>query len=249
MIRSKVAVRLSAVTVMRSKVAVRQTAVTAIVRSVSRTIIIPRMRKKVIWFETRKAKKTFFSSSDEVGQSGNECVTPSCDWANEGKCIPGMVPIKCQYAGGCTKFAHHLCTIQWASENNVDEGGIATLCREHHPEYHQFCKQSSRVDSNRSGHCHSSSTAHPKDEEYVSLKKSHYKGQSHDSFKREGRHSNKSDETSENGGHMSLKKSSYKEQNRAASKEKGDCSSKSDETSRNGGLNVKVHTRKMLRKK
>jgi hypothetical protein len=116
-----------------------------------------------------------------------------------------MVPIKCQYAGECTKFVHHLCTIQWASENNVDERGIATLCREHHPEYHQFCKQSSLVDSNRSGHNYSSSKARCKDEEYVSLKKSHYKGRSRDSFKLEGRHSNKSDETSENGSRMSLK--------------------------------------------
>jgi hypothetical protein len=65
----------------------------------------------------------------------------------------------------------------------------------------------------------------------VSLKKSHYKGRSRDSFKVEGRHSNKSDETSENGSRMSLKKSSYKEQNREASKAKGDCSSKSVETS------------------
>jgi hypothetical protein len=75
------------------------------------------------------------------------------------------------------------------------------------------------------------------------------KGQSCDSFKVEGRHSNKSDETSENGSCMSLKKSSYKEQNHEASKAKGDCSSKSDETSRNGGLNVKVHTKKNAEKK
>jgi hypothetical protein len=156
-----------------------------------------------------KPKTSIFSSSDEDDQSGNEFVTPTCDWANEGKCIPGMVLIKCQYAGGCTKFVHHLYTIQWASENNVDEGGIATLCREHHPEYHQFCKQSSLVDSNRSGHSYSSSMACRKDEEYVSLKKSHHKGQSHDSFKVDRRHSNKSYETSENGGRMSLKKSSY----------------------------------------
>jgi hypothetical protein len=157
--------------------------------------------------------------------------------------------LKCQYAGGCTSFVHHLCTIQWASENNVDEGGIATLCREHHPEYHRICKQSSLVDSNRSGHSYSSPAARCKDEEYASLKESHYKGQSHDSFKVEGRHSNKSDETSENGSRMSQKKSSYKEQNREASKAKGDCSSRSDEISGNGGLNVKVHTKKTLRQR
>jgi hypothetical protein len=183
-----------------------------------------------------KSKKSIFSSSDEDDQSGNECVNPTCDWANEGKCIPGLVPMKCQYAGGCNKFVHHLCTIQWASENNVDEGGIATLCREHHPEYHQFSKQSSPVDSNRSGHSYSSSKAHHKGEEYVSLKESHYKGQNHDSFKVQGGHSNKSDESSENGSHVSVNKSSYKEQNGESSKAKGDCSSKSDETSKNGGM-------------
>jgi hypothetical protein len=205
--------------------------------------------KQLFGLRSGKPKKSIFSSSDEDDQSGNECVTPTCDWANEGKCNPGMVPIKCQYAGGCTKFVYHLCTIQWASENNVDEGGIATLCRDHHPKYHQFCKQSSFVDSNRSGHNYSSSKACCIDEEYVLLKKSHSKGQSHDSFKVEGRHSNKSDETGENGGPMSLKKPSYKEQNHEASKAKGDCFSKSDETSRNGGLNVKVHTKKTLRKR
>ncbi len=127
--------------------------------------------KKSFGLRSGYPKKSIFSSSDEDDQSGNECVTLTCDWANEGKCIQGMVPIKCQYAGGGTKFVHHLCTIQWASENNVDEGGIATLCREHHPEYHQFCKQSSLVDSNRSGHSYSSSKACHQNEEYVSLKK------------------------------------------------------------------------------
>jgi hypothetical protein len=175
-------------------------------------------------------------------------VNPTCDWANEGKCIPDLVQMKCQYAGGCTKFVHHLCTIQWASENNVDEGGIATLCREHHPEYHRFSKQSSPVDSNRSGHSYSSSKVHCKGEEYVSLKESHYKGQNCDSFKVQGGHSNNSDESSENCGHVSLNKSSYKEQNRESSKAKVDCSSKSDETSKNGSLNVKID-KKTLRKR
>jgi hypothetical protein len=175
---------------MRSKVAVRLTAVTVIVRMFHVQLSFQERGKKVFWFKIRKTKKNHFSSSDEDDQSGNECVTLMCDWANEGKCIPGMVPIKCRYAGGCTKFVHHLCTIQWASENNVDEGGIATLCREHHPEYYGLYKQSSLVDSNRSGHSYSSSKARHKDEEYVSLKESHNKGQSRDSCKVEGRHSN-----------------------------------------------------------
>jgi hypothetical protein len=81
-----------------------------------------------------KSNKSILSSSDEDDHSGNECTNPSCDWVIEGKCIPGLFPIKCQYAGGCTKFLHHLWTIQWACENNIDERGIATLCRDHHPE-------------------------------------------------------------------------------------------------------------------
>jgi hypothetical protein len=58
-----------------------------------------------------------------------------------------MPPSQCQYSGGCTKFVHHVCTIEWASSNNIQEGGIAVLCREHHPEYTQFSKSSSPKES------------------------------------------------------------------------------------------------------
>ena len=99
-----------------------------------------------------KSNKSILSSSDKDDCSGNECTNPSCDWAIEGRCILGLVPIKCQYAGGCNKFVHHLCTIQWACENNIDEGGIATLCRDHHPEYIHISKPSSPVYTKRTGH-------------------------------------------------------------------------------------------------
>ena len=78
-------------------------------------------------------KKIILDSSDEDDQSDFESVIPTCDWACEGRCIPMLKPIKCQYSGGCKKFVHHTCTIEWASENNVDEGGVSSLCREHHP--------------------------------------------------------------------------------------------------------------------
>ena len=85
------------------------------------------------------------SSSDEDDQSDFESVIPTCDWACEGRCIPMLKPIKCQYSGGCKKFVHHTCTIEWASENNVDEGGISILCREHHPEFQHYLARSSKV--------------------------------------------------------------------------------------------------------
>jgi hypothetical protein len=102
-----------------------------------------------------------------------------CDWANEGKCFPGMVQIKCQFSGGCNKFVHHLCTIQWAIANNVDEGGIATLCKEHHHEYQRFSEQYSII--NPKPHWKTGSGNHPwssnachEDEEYLSRKDNDY---------------------------------------------------------------------------
>lgn len=90
-------------------------------------------------------KKIILDSSDEDDQSDSESVIPTCDWACEGRCIPILKPIKCQYSGGCNKFVHHTCTIEWASENNVDEGGISILCREHHPEFQHYLARSSKV--------------------------------------------------------------------------------------------------------
>ena len=67
----------------------------------------------------------------------------SCDWACEGRCIPGLSPVKCQYSGGCNNLVHHICTIEWATENNIEVDSIAILCREHHPEYQAFIKSQS----------------------------------------------------------------------------------------------------------
>jgi hypothetical protein len=79
---------------------------------------------------------------------------PICDWAIEGRCNQSIVPRKCQYSGGCNKYVHHLCTIEWATENGIEESGIATLCRQHHPEYQSKCntKKHSKSDTKRSGY-------------------------------------------------------------------------------------------------
>jgi hypothetical protein len=99
----------------------------------------------------KKTKKKFFSSSSgEDDHSDSESENPTCDWACEGRCIPSLNPIKCQYLKGCNKFVHHTCTIEWASENNVDEGGISAFCREHHPEFQQYLARSCKVKVDRS---------------------------------------------------------------------------------------------------
>ncbi len=127
-----------------------------------------------------KQQKTYFTSSDkDVKSESNEGFIPICDWANEGRCCPGLVPIKCQYSGGCNKFVRHLCTIQWASANNVAEGEIATLCREHHPEYQRFSQQRSTNNpkpnwKTGSENCPSSSNACCKVKEYLSQKDNDY---------------------------------------------------------------------------
>jgi hypothetical protein len=125
-------------------------------------------------------QKTYFSSSGKDDKSkSDEGSIPVCDWANEGWCFPGMVPIKCQFSRGCNIFVHHLCTIQWAIANNVDEGGIATLCKEHHHVYQHFSEQCSTLNpkpnwKTGSGNCPSSSNARRKDEEYLSRKDNDY---------------------------------------------------------------------------
>ena len=68
-------------------------------------------------------------------------LIPICDWAIEGRCTQSIVPKKCQHSGGCDKYVHHLCTIEWAQDNNIDESSILTLCRKHHPEYQYHIKQ------------------------------------------------------------------------------------------------------------
>ncbi len=39
---------------------------------------------------------------------------------------------------GCSKYLHHVCSIEWVLKNKLPEGGIATLCRAHHPHYTKF---------------------------------------------------------------------------------------------------------------
>ena len=58
---------------------------------------------------------------------------PLCDWAIFKCHMVGLPPIKCQKLG-CKKYAHHVCAIEWVTANNFPEGGIETLCREHHPQ-------------------------------------------------------------------------------------------------------------------
>ncbi len=128
-------------------------------------------KKEYLALRSGNQQKTYFTSSDEDDKSKSDKGSiPMCDWANEGRCFPGMVPIKCQFSGRCNKFVHHPCTIQWAIANNVDEGRIATLCKEHHPEYQRFSEQCFTISpkpnwKTGSGNCPLSSNARCKDEE------------------------------------------------------------------------------------
>jgi hypothetical protein len=47
----------------------------------------------------------------------------------------GLPPIKCQHSGGCSKYVHHVSSIEWVNPKNLPEGGIATLCRDHPPQF------------------------------------------------------------------------------------------------------------------
>jgi hypothetical protein len=60
----------------------------------------------------------------------------ACDWAIEKCHMVGTPLLKCQQSG-CSKLVHHVCLIEWVASNNLDEGGIATFCRQHHPQYCQ----------------------------------------------------------------------------------------------------------------
>jgi len=65
----------------------------------------------------------------------------TCDWASEKRCRPSIELKKCQHPEGCDKYVHHLCTIEWAHDNGIDEQSILVLCRKHHPEYqNHLCK-------------------------------------------------------------------------------------------------------------
>ncbi len=91
-----------------------------------------------------KPSKYVLSSSDADDADEDEeplktKLDPICDWAIEGRCNQSIVPKRCQYSRGCDKYVHHLCTIEWATENGIEESSILTLCRKHHPEYQHKC--------------------------------------------------------------------------------------------------------------
>ncbi len=59
----------------------------------------------------------------------------SCDWmeAHSKVCKYPRLPTKVCGADGCNKLVHHLCQIDWETENKVELGGGKLRCREHHP--------------------------------------------------------------------------------------------------------------------
>jgi hypothetical protein len=62
-----------------------------------------------------------------------------CDWAVEQCYMVGTTgTIRTCQRVGCSKYIHHVCSIEWALKNKLPEGGIATLCRAHHPHYTKF---------------------------------------------------------------------------------------------------------------
>jgi hypothetical protein len=62
----------------------------------------------------------------------------------------GLLPIKCQISG-CQKFAHHVCSIEWGTKNNLPEGLIGTLCQDHHPQYTMSAASSSTTATTQTG--------------------------------------------------------------------------------------------------
>jgi hypothetical protein len=143
-------------------------------------------------------------------------VNPTCDWVVKGRFIPDLVPRRCQYSGGCNKYTHHHFTIDWATDNNIEDGGIAILCREHHPEYQRYTKQNSLNDTKWSGHRHSSLKT------YYPRYNDHYKDRSCSTVKATGGDSIKSVETNGKYDHVSSNKSYYKERKQDDSKVKLD---------------------------
>ena len=80
------------------------------------------------------ARTTAATASSFDGTSLYDDPTTTCDWAVEECHMVGLPLKKCQRFG-CIKHLHHICSIQWATKNNIPECTIATLCRTHHPGY------------------------------------------------------------------------------------------------------------------
>ena len=73
-------------------------------------------------------------------------VLPTCDWAVEQCHQVGDKPTKCNRSG-CNNHLHHLCAIQWAMLNNLPEGPMTILCREHHAQYPLWKQQQQQMTS------------------------------------------------------------------------------------------------------
>jgi hypothetical protein len=72
-----------------------------------------------------------------------------CDWAVEQCHLTDLATQKCQ-RGGCSKYLHHICSIQWETKNNIPEGNIASLCRAHHPHYQKYVAAAAAIASTAS---------------------------------------------------------------------------------------------------
>jgi hypothetical protein len=97
----------------------------------------------------RKQSKIILSETDESDDSVDNVPSlphgvdynnnhHTCDWASEKRCSPFIQLKKCQHPEGCDNYVHHLCTIEWAHDNGIDEQSILVLCRKHHPEYQNY---------------------------------------------------------------------------------------------------------------
>jgi len=81
-----------------------------------------------------------------------------CHWHEYGHCPTHLKPTECQRKD-CTNYAHHICSIKWAEQYNIEERGIATLCRTHHPGYQKWSKDvETNADSSTSNSTSSSSS-------------------------------------------------------------------------------------------
>lgn len=62
-------------------------------------------------------------------------VSTLCNWAQAVICdLPGLLPLNCQFPGGCDKLVHHLCQATWEQRRGHDEV-LARYCCFHHPQY------------------------------------------------------------------------------------------------------------------
>jgi len=76
-------------------------------------------------------------SEDSASAGGGSSGTGlSCDWveAHMKVCKYSSLPTKVCGVDGCNKLVHHLCQINWETENKVELGGGKLRCREHHPD-------------------------------------------------------------------------------------------------------------------